>query len=146
VTDELQTYGIPPEQICFEVTETAAVNHIDRAQRLIHSLRAIGCRFSLDDFGSGLSSFGYLKSLRVDYIKIDGSFVRDVLHDKTSEAVISSIIHLGRKLGIQLTAEWVENDAIKEKVENLGVDYVQGFYASEPLEIGEWLRTCQNRG
>ena len=146
VTDELQTYGIPPEQICFEVTETAAVTHIDRAQRLIHSLRAIGCRFSLDDFGSGLSSFGYLKSLRVDYIKIDGSFVRDVLHDKTSEAVISSIIHLGRKLGIQLTAEWVENDAIKEKVENLGVDYVQGFYASEPLEIGEWLRTCQNRG
>jgi diguanylate cyclase (GGDEF)-like protein len=143
VTHELETYGILPEQICFEVTESAAVTNIDRAQQLIRSLRAIGCRFSLDDFGTGLSSFGYLKSLQIDYIKIDGSFVRDVLRDKTSEAVISSIIHLGRELGVQVTAEWVENDAIKEKVERLGVDFVQGSCAGEPLDIGEWLRGCQ---
>ncbi len=146
VTRQLQAYGIPPEQICFEITETAAVTHIDRAQQLLHSLRAIGCRFSLDDFGSGLSSFGYLKSLPLDYIKIDGSFVRDVVQDKTSEAVVSSIIHLGHELGIQVTAEWVENEAVKEKVESLGIDFVQGSTAGEPLEIGEWLRARQTRG
>jgi diguanylate cyclase (GGDEF)-like protein len=146
VTQELQTYGIPPEQICFEITETAAVTHLDRAQRLIHSLRAIGCRFSLDDFGTGLSSFGYLKSLPLDYIKIDGSFVRDILRDNTSEAVVSSIVHLGRKLGIQVTAEWVEGDAVKEKVASLGVDFVQGSAVGGPFALDEWVRARQDRG
>ncbi len=143
VTDELSTNGIPPENICFEITETAAVTNIDRAQRLIDSLRAIGCRFSLDDFGTGLSSFGYLKSLQVDHIKIDGSFVRDVLQNKTSEAVVSSIIHLGHVLGMQVTAEWVEDGVIKQKLNDLGVDFLQGYGVSKPLAIEEWLRNCQ---
>ncbi len=143
VTDELQTYGIPPQSICFEITETAAVTNIDRAQRLIDSLRAIGCQFSLDDFGTGLSSFGYLKSLQIDHIKVDGSFVRDVLEDKTSEAVVSSIIHLGHVLGVRVTAEWVEDEAVKEKLKALGADFIQGYRVRKPLQIEEWLRISQ---
>lgn len=145
VTEKLSEYGIPPESICFEITETAAVSNIDRAQRLIDSLRALGCRFSLDDFGTGLSSFGYLKSLQIDHIKIDGSFVRDVLRDNTSEAVVSSIIHLGHVLGIQVTAEWVEDDAIKQKLKSLGADFLQGYGVSKPLKIEEWLRASRDK-
>ncbi len=144
VTDELHAQGIPPEIICFEVTETAAVTNIDRAQRLIDSLSAIGCQFSLDDFGTGLSSFSYLKSLQIDQIKIDGSFVQDVHQNRTSEAVVSSIIHLGHVLGMQVTAERVENNAIKQKLMNLGADFLQGYGVSKPLEINEWFRSCQN--
>lgn len=144
VTDELGTYAIPPKCICFEITETAAVTNIDRAQRLIDSLRAIGCLFSLDDFGTGLSSFGYLKSLRIDHLKIDGCFVQDVLENKTSEAVVSSIIHLGHVLGIEVTAEWVENGDIGRKVRELGVDHLQGFDVDRPQSIEDWLQGFQS--
>ncbi|MDX1528138.1 MAG: EAL domain-containing protein, partial [Gammaproteobacteria bacterium] len=140
VTDEIHFYDIPPELVCFEITETAAVNNFDRAQRLINSLRSLGCSFSLDDFGTGLSSFGYLKSLRIDQIKIDGSFVKDMLQSKTSEAVVSSIIHLGHVLGVQVVAEWVEDKAIEHKLRDMGADFVQGFSVSEPLALDEWFR------
>ncbi len=140
VTDEIHSHRIPPECICFEITETAVVTNFDRAQRLINSLRGLGCRFSLDDFGTGLSSFGYLKSLQIDQIKIDGSFVRDVLQNKTSEAVVSSIIHLGRVLEVQVIAEWVENESIRQKMKSMGADFVQGYGISKPLALDEWIR------
>lgn len=144
VTDQLSTYGISPTSICFEITETAAVANIDRAQRLIDGLRSFGCWFSLDDFGTGLSSFGYLKSLQIDHLKIDGSFIRDILQNKTSEAVVSSIIHLGHVLGVKVIAEWVEDSSIRETLERLGIDFVQGFGVGRPLAIEEWFRARHN--
>ena len=123
----IENSNVAPEYLCFEITETAAIANIDSAIHLIDRLKAIGCRFALDDFGSGLSSFNYLKSLNIDYLKIDGSFVKDILNAPIDRAIVEAINKVGHEMGIKTVAEYVENTKIANKLEVLGVDYGQGF-------------------
>jgi diguanylate cyclase (GGDEF)-like protein/PAS domain S-box-containing protein len=136
VLAELAEAGIAPERLCFEITETAAVANLARATRFIAALKGLGCRFVLDDFGSGLSSFAYLKNLRVDFLKIDGEFVRGMVGDSVQRALVESIHQIGHVMGIQTIAESVENQATLAALRTIGVDYAQGYEiaAPEPLE------------
>ncbi|MFW5426571.1 MAG: EAL domain-containing protein [Methylophagaceae bacterium] len=118
--------------ICFEVTETAAISNITAALRLMTELREMGCQFALDDFGSGLSSFAYLKQMPIDYLKIDGMFVKDCLTDPVNLAMIDSINGIGQVMGLKTIAEFVENGAIFSKLAELGVDYAQGYWNGPP--------------
>lgn len=135
VEDQLKLSGVLPERICFEVTETAAIANLAHAMRLMAKLQAMGCGFSLDDFGSGMSSFAYLKNLPVDSIKVDGAFVRDMLIDPIDFAMVEAIIRIGHVMGLKTIAEYVESAAIMQRLAELDVDYVQGFgvHRPEPL-------------
>jgi len=137
IIERLDQYNIPPEKICFEITETAAISNLAVATRFIDKLRDKGCRFALDDFGTGLSSFAYLKNLKVDYLKIDGVFVRDMVNDPIDYAMVKSIHEIGHVTGMQTIAEFVEDDQIREKLKEIGVDYAQGYGISVPVEIAE---------
>jgi diguanylate cyclase (GGDEF)-like protein len=132
IVDEFKRSGVPPAKIVFEVTETAAITHLTRATEFMMALREIGCRFSLDDFGSGLSSFGYLKTLPVDYLKIDGMFVKDILDDPIDHSMVKCINEIGQVMGKLTVAEFVENDDIRAAVRELGVDYAQGYGIGRP--------------
>ncbi len=134
----MRKFGISPESVCFEITETAAISNLSAAADFIHELRKLGCRFALDDFGSGLSSFSYLKNLPVDYLKIDGSFVRDMDTDDVNYAIVSAVQQLGSVMGIKTIAEFVENEAIIEMLTRLGVDYGQGYAISMPQPLDEF--------
>ncbi len=136
ILEQLELSGIDPELICFEITETAAITNLNRAMALFGELRQRGCRFSLDDFGSGLSSFGYLKTLPVDYLKIDGAFVKDILDDKVDETMVEAIHKVGHVMKLQTIAEFVESEAIAERLRQIGVNYAQGngIARPEPLE------------
>ena len=140
VQSELRKSGVPAECICFEVTETAAVSNLAKAIRFMDGLRQIGCTFSLDDFGSGISSFGYLKSLPVDYLKIDGSIVKDIVTDKTSAAMVTAINEVGHTMKLLTVAEFVENDSIKSRLKEIGVDFVQGYGIGRPEPFAGRLR------
>jgi len=140
VHTELRKSSVPAECICFEVTETAAVSNLAKAIRFMDSLRRLGCSFALDDFGSGISSFGYLKSLPVDYLKIDGSIVKDVVTDETSAAMVAAINQVGHTMELLTIAEFVENDAIKSRLVEIGVDYVQGYGIGRPEPFAGRLR------
>lgn len=135
VVNRFQDSGIDPALIQFEITETAAIRHFDRAIRFIHSLKKLGCAFLLDDFGSGLSSFGYLKQLPVDYLKIDGTFVRNMELNDVDFSMVSTINHLAHVMGIATIAECVENPAQMTLLEQMGVDYAQGYLISVPLPL-----------
>jgi EAL domain-containing protein (putative c-di-GMP-specific phosphodiesterase class I) len=135
VQEQIAISGIAPGRLTFEITETAVVHDLQAAQHLIEVLSRLGCRFSLDDFGSGLSSFAYLKSLPVHVIKIDGAFVRDLASDPADYVIVNAIAQIGRDLGRETVAEFVENDAILAKLIEIGVDYAQGYgiHMPEPL-------------
>ena len=124
--------GIDPRTLCFEITETAAIANLRLATGFIAALKALGCRFALDDFGSGLSSFGYLKNLPVDFLKLDGAFVRDIAHDATDRAMVGAIAAVGRAMNIPTIAEWVEDETVCAEVQRLGIDYAQGFGIEKP--------------
>lgn len=147
VRDALQKYQIDPQQLCFEITETAAITHLSNAIFFIREMKEIGCRFALDDFGSGLSSFGYLKTLPVDFVKIDGIFVKDILEDEVDLAMVRSINDIGHLMGKKTIAEFVENQKIADVLRNVGVDYAQGYGISRPRSIDELMaQGRENRG
>jgi diguanylate cyclase (GGDEF)-like protein len=135
----LRDAGLPLELLSFEVTETAAVANIVRAEALIRRLRELGCAVALDDFGRGLSSLTYLKTLPVTHLKIDGSFVRDVVVDERSHAMLSAIVQLARAMKLETVAECVESDAIRQVIRDLGVSYGQGFSIGRPVPLDKVL-------
>ena len=137
VIETFKTSGIEPSKICFEITETAAVANYSQANRFIQSLKELGCKFALDDFGTGLSSFGYLKHFPVDFLKIDGSFVKEILHDPIDREMVRSINEIGHLTGKQTIAEFAENEEIITMLRGIGVDYAQGYGVSEPKQILE---------
>jgi len=135
IIDKMEETGAPAGQIIFEVTETAAIENITSATSFMLTLRGCGFRFSLDDFGSGLSSFTYLKKLPVDFLKIDGAFVRDILSDPVDYAMVRSINELGQLLGKETIAEFVETTGLADELERMGVNYVQGYAFAKPRPL-----------
>lgn len=125
--------GVNPNQLCFEITETAAITNQESALTLITQLKKLGCLFALDDFGTGLSSFSYLKSLPVDILKIDGVFIRNMVADKIDQSLVKTINHIGHELNLKTIAEWVETEESKTLLTDMGVDYLQGYYVEEPV-------------
>ncbi len=146
VLRQLEATGIPGEKIGFEITETAAIANLNDATRFIKTLKTHGCRFALDDFGSGLSSFAYLKNLPVDFLKIDGIFVKDIVDDPIDLAMVRSINEIGQLMGKQTIAEYVENEAIRNQLRELGVNLVQGFGVSRPQPIADLLKETGRYG
>lgn len=143
--DEIRDSGIPPRNICFEVTETAAIANIDDAISFMTALKSFGCSFSLDDFGAGLSSFGYLKVLPVDYLKVDGSFVREIVADEISHSMVEAICQIGKTMNLSIVAEFVGDDATNDALREIGVDYVQGFHIGRPDDIGHILESLEDQ-
>ncbi|MDQ7048581.1 MAG: EAL domain-containing protein [Enterobacterales bacterium] len=139
ISKQLESGKVAPSIIQFEVTETMAISNLQVANHFIKSIKSYGCGFSLDDFGSGLSSFGYLKNLAVDTLKIDGIFVRDILDDPIDAAMVDSINTIGHVMGLKTIAEFVENQAIADKLIELGVDYLQGYGIAKPVPIDQIL-------
>ena len=135
VIDQFHKSGLDASKICFEITETAAVASFSQANRFIQALKELGCKFALDDFGTGLSSFGYLKHFPVDYLKIDGSFVREILRDPIDREMVRSINEIGHLTGKQTIAEFAENAEIIQMLSSLGVDYAQGYGVAQPQRV-----------
>jgi diguanylate cyclase (GGDEF)-like protein/PAS domain S-box-containing protein len=139
VIQQIHDYRIKGENICFEITETAAISNLLKADKFICKLRQFGCHFALDDFGSGLSSFGYLKSLPVNFLKIDGMFVKDMVKDPIDRAMVKSINDIGHVMGMQTIAAFVENDEIKRMLTEMNIDYAQGYGIHIPEPFNEIL-------
>jgi len=142
IQNVLELSVVNPAKLCFEITETAAIANLGYAQFFIDTLRSYGCKFSLDDFGSGLSSFAYLKNLHVDILKIDGMFVKDILEDRIDEAMVRSINDVGHVIGMKTVAEFVENNDIKQRLIEIGVDYGQGYGLGKPEPVDHILSYC----
>ncbi|HEX3555563.1 MAG TPA: EAL domain-containing protein [Thermoanaerobaculia bacterium] len=135
VEEELDASGAPPGKLCFEITETAAIESLPQAQRLMERLAARGVRFALDDFGTGMSSYGYLKDLPVSFLKIDGKFIKDVVTDPLDRAMVESINQVGHVMGVRTIAEGVTSSAVVERLRLLGVDFAQGNWISPPRPL-----------
>ena len=135
VIDELKKQKLPKGAICFEITETAAISNLSRVIHFMQALKKLGCKFSLDDFGSGLSSFTYLKNLPVDYLKIDGQFIRNVAEDSVDESMVKAINEVGEAMGIETIAERVESKEVIEKLSEIGVKFAQGYYIARPTSV-----------
>lgn len=144
VIDQFERNDVPAEMICFEITETAAASSLMVVQRFMAALRDMGCKFALDDFGRGISSFAYLKSLDVDYLKIDGMFVRDLVDDKVGHAMVESINKISHIMGVQTIAEFVETSEVLEKLVELGVDHVQGYQFGQPRPLMPAFRSSDS--
>lgn len=139
VFDRLLEYKLPTDKICFEITETTAISNMADAIDLMHELKKIGCRFALDDFGAGHATYNYLKRLPLDFVKIDGAFVRDIVADENDYVMVRSINDLAHYMGIQTIAEYVEDDAILARLAEIGVDYAQGYGIERP----RWLDSLE---
>jgi EAL domain-containing protein (putative c-di-GMP-specific phosphodiesterase class I) len=128
----LRQYKVEPSKVCFEITETVAVRNLSHVVRFMEPLREAGCRIALDDFGAGMSSFTYLKNFPLDVIKIDGSFVRDMLTDPVSHLMVRAVTDIGHRLGLEVVAEWVADLETVEALMLLGVNHAQGFSLHHP--------------
>jgi EAL domain-containing protein (putative c-di-GMP-specific phosphodiesterase class I) len=135
VKEQFVKHQIEPSEICFELTETLAVANLATASELIKEIKTLGCHFALDDFGSGMSSFAYLKNLSVDYLKIDGAFIRNILDDNVASEMVEAIARIASVMGIETMAEFVENDDVLKKLKKLGVHYAQGYGISKPCPL-----------
>jgi diguanylate cyclase (GGDEF)-like protein len=140
VIDQIKISRLPPGVLCFELTETATIGNLVKAQNFMRSLQDLGCQFALDDFGTGVSSLAYLKDLSVDYLKIDGSFVRDAITNSRSESMIKAIAQLAKVMCMETIAEYVETDALRVRMADLGVDYGQGFAMGRAQPLEDLLR------
>lgn len=140
VNREFKQKRILPQKICFEITETAAIANLSSATRFLKVFKVLGCRFALDDFGSGMSSFAYLKYLPIDFLKIDGLFVKDILDDPIDLAMVKSIHDIGHAMGKKTIAEYVESQAILGKLREIGIDYAQGFDIGQPLPMRDLIK------
>ncbi len=146
IKDCLSEFSVPCERICFEITETATITNLAEAVNFIHEIKAFGCKFALDDFGSGLSSFGYLKTLPVDYVKIDGIFVKNMTEDPIDHAMVKSINEIGQLMGKLTVAEFVEDQKSEEQLRGFGVDYAQGYGIAHPKPISELISELNQTG
>ena len=137
LVDQINAARVPPDLLCFEITETAVIANLNTAANLISALRDMGCRFALDDFGVGLSSFGYLRNLAVDYLKLDGSFVKNMVNNRTDYEMVRAVNQIGHTMNIRTIAEFVQDHATLQAIRELGVDYAQGYIIArpEPMEI-----------
>ncbi len=142
INDQLDSSPFPCDKITFEITETSLVKHIEKARALIEGIKQKGCKFSLDDFGTGYSSYSYLKDFPVDHVKIDGIFIKDILADSSSYAMVKSITEISHHMGKKVVAEYVENEAILVALRELEVDFAQGYYLGQPTPIKNLLRTA----
>jgi len=140
IDEEINASDIAPERLCFEVTESAAVSNLAKAQAFIDQLRERGCRISLDDFGAGLSSFAYLKNFNVDTLKIDGSFVRDITDNRISESMVAAITQVAKVMELETVAEYVECEMTRKLVAKLGVDFAQGHGVGAHVPLDEALQ------
>ena len=136
VVDALDRSGVAPSSICFEVTEKAILANVQHAQRFIEVLHGIGCEFSLDDFGSGLGSFSNLKHLPIDYLKIDGTYTRNLVSDEVNQEMVNAMIKLARKMEFRIVAEQVEHQEDFDWLRDSGVDFVQGHFIEPPVALG----------
>jgi Amt family ammonium transporter len=137
--------AVPPQCLMFEITETAAITHLEESVRWMNQLRELGCRFALDDFGAGLSSYAYLKNLPIDYLKIDGAFIRKIDQDPLSRAIVASITDIGHQMGLRIVAEHVETEAILEAVRRVGVDYAQGYRVGRAKPLNDLARLLREK-
>ncbi|MGH8202891.1 MAG: EAL domain-containing protein, partial [Steroidobacteraceae bacterium] len=135
VVECLDSTGVTPAQVCFEISETAVVANLDHARRFVGVLHGMGCQFALDDFGSGVGSFSNLKSLPLDYLKIDGSFIRNLARDSVNQAMVTAMIKLARTLNFKVIAEQVEDSAALDAARRMGVDFLQGYAIARPLPL-----------
>src|SRR5205807_10418897 len=139
VIERIGSSGLGPALFCFELTESAAIANVARAETLMRKLRQLGCGVALDDFGTGFSSLSYLRQLPVTMLKIDGSFVRDVLKDPRAESMVRAIAQMARSMSLATVAEYVETEEIRTRIATLGVDYGQGFAIGRPLPLVDVL-------
>ena len=144
ISDKLAEYGIMPGCISFEITETVAFRDMELAVGTMNAIKSLGCSLSLDDFGTGLSTFTYLKELPVDFLKIDGSFVRNILEDRVSHAMVAAINQVGHVMGLKTVAEYVENDDIRDRLVEMQVDFLQGYAIAKPVPLEEYLAGLQS--
>jgi EAL domain-containing protein (putative c-di-GMP-specific phosphodiesterase class I) len=139
VIEQIKASAVAPGVLCFELTETATIGNLVKAQQFMRSLQDLGCQFALDDFGTGVSSLAYLKDLSVNYLKIDGSFVRDAIANPRSESMIKAIAQLAKVMCMETIAEYVETDALRARMADLGVDYGQGFAMGRSQRLEDLL-------
>jgi len=137
ILDLFKAHQVPTHRVCFEITETAAISNLNEATHVINVLKSQGCMIALDDFGSGLSSFRYLKQFPVDYLKIDGSFMQNIVEDSIDSSMVESINHIGKQMKIKTVAEWVEREDVLTHLKDIGIDYVQGFYLGKPIKYND---------
>ena len=145
IVEQFALHDVPPQGFGFEITETAAITNLANTMELMHALKSLGCHFLLDDFGSGMSSFGYLKNLPVDFIKIDGNFVKDLNSNPVDRAMVQSIRDIAEAMRIQTIAEYVENAAAVETLVTIGVNYGQGYHLGKPLPIEQMIGQLNKR-
>jgi EAL domain-containing protein (putative c-di-GMP-specific phosphodiesterase class I) len=140
LTEQFAASTVSPGQVCFEITETSAIRNLGKAAEFLTEIKKMGCRFALDDFGAGLSSFTYLKTFPADYLKIDGSFVRDMADSAIDQAMVAAINEVGHTLGMKTIAESVESEVVAERLATLGVDWAQGYALGVPVPFDETVR------